>query len=152
MELDIFEVDLDTIDLLTYGQMQSALKHMGLNAAGSKKVLAKRPRSHLEFGKSKIVTGSPAESAKALKSGVKSSEIVSIRRKEKCLRLNISHLIEDLTEFLEREDQLVEIENCLAELEKQRENHVKLNDQLMPLLQEDEVDFECESSDSECIM
>ena len=80
-----------------------------------------------------------------MKSGFQSSEIINIRRKEKCLKLNISHLIEDITEFLGLDGQEVEIENSLVELEKQRENHVKLNDQLMPLLQEDEVDAECES-------
>ena len=39
---------------------------------------------------------------------------------------------------------VVEIENSLAELDKQKENHFKLNDQLILLLQEDEVDAECE--------
>ena len=52
--------------------------------------------------------------------------------------------MEDITEFLELDNQLVEVENCLAELEKQRENHAKLNDELMPLLEEDDVDVECE--------
>ena len=33
MESDMFEVDLDTVDLLLYWQIQSALKHIGLNAA-----------------------------------------------------------------------------------------------------------------------
>ena len=145
MESDIFEVDLDTLELLSYGQMQSALKCWGINAAGSKKALAKRIRRYLELRESKVVTGSPAQSARAVKSGLEHPEIVSIRRKEKCLKLNISHLMEDMTEFLELDNQLVEIENCLAELEKQRENHVKLNDELMPLLLEDEVDVECEN-------
>ena len=100
MESDIFEVDLDTLDLLSYGQMQSALKCWGVNAAGSKKALAKRIRRYLELREIKVVTGSPAQSARAVKSGLEHPDIVSIRRKEKCLKLNISHLMEDITEFL----------------------------------------------------
>lgn len=80
MESDNNKVDLDTIDLLSYGQMQSALKIRGLNAAGSKKALTKRLQGHLESQESTIVTGSPAQSAIAMKSGFKGSEIVSIRR------------------------------------------------------------------------
>ena len=145
MESDTFEVDLDTLDLLSYGQMQSAMKCWGINAAGSKKALAKQIRRYLELRESNVVTGSPAQSARVVESGFEHPEIVSIRRKEKCLKLNISHLMEDINEFLELDNQFVEIENCLAELEKQRENHVKLNNELMPLLEEDEVDVECEN-------
>ena len=81
-----------------------------------------------------------------------SSGIISIRRKEKCLKLNINHINEDLTEFLKMDGKVVEMQNSLPELDKQKENHFKSNDKLILLLQEDEVDAECERSLSSIIV
>ena len=70
MESDEIEVDLKTLDLLSYRQIQSALKRSGLSSAGNKKALIKRLRSELESLLSIPVTSDPGLRLRAKKSDV----------------------------------------------------------------------------------
>ena len=70
MELDNIELNLEIVDLLSYGQIQSPLKLGGHSAVGSKKVLIKRHRSNLEAQGSKPASNRPGLSLRAMKSDV----------------------------------------------------------------------------------
>ena len=87
MESDNVEVGLETLDLLPCKELKSALKRRGLSTAGNKNTLIECLRSDQESQENK-----PALGLCAMKSD-ESSEIISIRRKEKCLKININHIV-----------------------------------------------------------
>ena len=73
----------------------------------------------------------------------KHTGLVNIKRREKCVKININSIMEDLDALMQSPGNSVEVNFNLQELNKQRQLHEKLNDELMGLIKDEDVNEEC---------
>ena len=76
--------------------------------------------------------------------GPKSTELSNKRRKEKCLKVNINGIMDDIVDFMQSSDNVVEVKNSPQELNKQRKMHESLSHEIIDLIGDEEVDDECQ--------
>lgn len=60
------------------------------------------------------------------------------------MKVNINGIIDDIIDFMKSSDNVVEVKNSLHGLDKQRQMHENLNHEIMDLIEDEEVDDECQ--------
>ena len=132
------------IDQLSLEEIREELQR-GLSSKGNRRTAAKRLKDHLIHIRNKAIfpESSPATSFSSSKRP-KSTELKNKRRREKCLKVNINGIMDDIVDFMQSSDNVVEVQNSLQELNKQRQMHESLNHEIIDLIGDEEVDDECQ--------
>ena len=145
MDLDSpIDFETQSVDQLSLEEIRQELQARGLSSKGNKRTVTKRLKEHLHQIKEEAACerGNPSSS---FSSNVepKQTKLSTIRRREKCLTLNINSITEDINALMQSPDNVVEVKFNLQELSEQRHLHEKLNDELMGLIEDEDVNEEC---------
>ena len=102
------------IDQLSLEEIREELQKRGLSSKGNGRTVAKRLKDHLIHIKNEAVfrASSPDTSFSSSKDP-KSRELSNKRRREKCLKVNINGIMDDIIDFMQSSDNVVEVQNSL---------------------------------------
>ena len=145
MDLDSpIDFETQSVDQLSLEEIRQELQARGLSSKGNKRTITKRLKEHLHQIKEEAACdrGNPSTSFSS-KVEPKQTKLSTIRRREKCLKLNINSITEDINALMQSPDNVVEVNFNLQELSKQRHLHEKLNDEIMGLIEDEDVNEEC---------
>ena len=102
MESDVpssFEVI--KIDQLSLEDIREELRRRGLSPKGNRRTVAKRLKDHLIHIKNEAVfPASTPDTSFSSSKDPKSRELSNKRRREKCLKVNINGIMDDIVDFM----------------------------------------------------